>query len=261
MIKIALIGCGNIGGTIANSIKQLQGNAVLSAVYDIDKKRANLVASKIKPKPKVYDSVKEMLKDESIGLVVEAASQEAVKAYAREVLESNKDLMVLSVGAFTDEKLFASLKKTAEKKNLKIYIPSGAIAGIDGVKAAHMGEIDGVSIITRKNPISLGIKTKEETVLYAGPAREGIKKYPKNVNVAATLSLAGIGFDKTQLTIIADPSVDKNNHLIEVTGNFGTIKVSVENHPSKDNPKTSYLAIFSAMATLKKITDAVQIGT
>lgn len=261
MIRIALIGCGNIGGTIAKSMNQLGGKMVLHAVYDKNRRRAEEVASKIKPKPKVCGSVAELLKDDSIHLVVEAASQEAVWQYAKKILGSGKNLMVLSVGAFTDEKFFSSLKKTAEKKNLKIYIPSGAIAGIDGVKAAQMGEIDGVSIITRKNPRSLGIKTSKETVLYAGPAREGVRKYPKNVNVAATLSLAGIGFDKTKLTIIADPNVDKNNHYIEVVGDFGSIKVSVENHPSRENPKTSYLAIFSAMATLKKIGDVVQIGT
>jgi aspartate dehydrogenase len=260
-MNIALIGCGNIGGTIASSMKQLGGKMVLAAVYDIDKKTAENVAKKITPKPKVYGSVDELLKNEAVDLVVEAASQEAVKAYGKKIVESGKHLMVLSVGAFTDEKLYNEMKALAEKNNLKIYIPSGAIAGIDGVKSAHMGEIDGVSIVTRKNPVSLGIKTDKETILYDGPAREGIRKYPKNVNVAATLSLAGFGFDKTKLTIVADPKVDKNNHLIEITGNFGTIKVQIENHPSKDNPKTSYLAIFSALATLKKITDPVQIGT
>ena len=260
-MNIALIGCGNIGGTIAKSIDALGGRMTLTAVYDIDKEVSKQVAASTKPNAKTYDSVEKLLEDESIELVIEAASQEAVQRYGKKILESGKNLMVLSVGAFTDDRLFKEMRSLAEKKKLKIYIPSGAIAGIDGLKAAEMGEIDTVSITTRKNPVSLGIKTGKESTLYSGPAREGIKKYPKNVNVAATLSLAGVGFDKTKLTIVADPKVDKNNHVIEFTGNFGTIKISVENHPSKDNPKTSYLAIFSALATLKKITDPVQIGT
>lgn len=97
--------------------------------------------------------------------------------------------------------------------------------------------------------------------MYEGPAREAVRKFPANVNVAATLSLAGIGLDKTKVKIVADPEVKNNIHEISVQGDFGELKTRVENVPSPQNPKTSYLAALSAIATLKKITDGVEIGT
>jgi aspartate dehydrogenase len=153
------------------------------------------------------------------------------------------------------------MREISDKRKLKIYIPSGAVAGIDGLKAALLGGVAQVTLTTRKNPKNLDVKVKKETILYEGPAREGIKKYPKNVNVAATLSLAGIGLDKTLLRIIADPKTEKNTHEILVKGAFGSFSVLLENTPSPDNPKTSYLAILSAMAMLKKMSEPVEIGT
>lgn len=129
------------------------------------------------------------------------------------------------------------------------------------MKSAALGDLRQVTLTTRKNPKSLDVRVDKETLLYEGPAREGIERYPKNVNVAATLSLAGIGLDKTRLRIIADPGTDKNIHEIVVEGAFGKFSVIMNNFPSPENPKTSYLAILSAMATLKKLSDPVEIGT
>jgi len=167
----------------------------------------------------------------------------------------------MSVGALADEGLFNELLEILNKTGRRIYIPSGAIAGLDGVKAAKTKGIESVELTTRKPPTELGTTTDKETVLYEGPAREGIKKFPKNVNVAATLSLAGVGFDRTKLRIIADPRVDKNIHEIRVKGIFGGFNIKMENLPSPNNPKTSYLAAMSAIATLKGITGAVRLGT
>lgn len=259
-MNLAIIGCGNIGGAIAKAIDKEQGFNLV-ALFDIDPERANALGRELKSKPVVVSRIEDILKDKGIDLVVESASQDAVRHYGMKILESGKDLMLMSVGAFTDDILFERMKRIAEEKNLKIYIPSGAIVGIDGLKSANMAKIDSVMLTTRKNPKSLDVEVDKETVLYEGPARDGVRKYPKNVNVASTLSLAGIGLDKTKLRIIADPSVDKNIHEIKLRGDFGEFTVREENIPSLENPKTSYLAVLSAIATLKKINEVVQIGT
>jgi len=194
-------------------------------------------------------------------LVVEAASQEAVREYAIRILSSGKHLMIMSVGALADDALFREMKKIAREKNLRIYIPSGAIVGLDGINAAKLIQIDSVEITTRKNPETLGVNVKEETVLYDGPAIEGVKRFPKSVNAAATLGLAGIGLERTKLRVIADPGVDKNIHEVRVNGDFGEFKTITKNVPSPQNPKTSWLAALSAIATLEKICNVVQFGT
>ncbi|MFZ2456795.1 MAG: aspartate dehydrogenase [Candidatus Altiarchaeia archaeon] len=260
-MKLAILGCGNIGGSIARSL-QKQGLGVnVVAVYDIDRRKAESLAAGITPRPVVCRNVDELVKNKEATLVLEAASQEAVALYGKKILCSGKSLMVMSVGAFSDDALLKEMKESSEKKKVKIFIPSGAVAGIDGLKSALIGGVTQVTLTTRKNPKNLDVAVKKETVLYEGPAREGIKKYPKNVNVAATLSLAGIGLDKTLLRIIADPKTEKNTHEIVVVGAFGRFSVMLENTPSPDNPKTSYLAILSAMATLKKLSETVEIGT
>jgi aspartate dehydrogenase len=260
-MKLAILGCGNIGGAISRMIEKQGRDMRLAAVYDIDRKKAESLASKITPRPIVCKDVDELLKNKEVTLVLEAASQEAVALYGKRILQSGKSLMVMSVGAFSDDLLLKEMREASEKKKVKIYIPSGAVAGIDGLKSALIGGVEKVTLTTRKNPKNLDVDVKKETVLYDGPAREGIKRYPKNVNVAATLSLAGIGLDKTILRIIADPKTEKNTHEILVKGAFGSFSVLMENTPSPDNPKTSYLAILSAMAMLKKLSETVEIGT
>jgi len=260
-MKLAILGCGNIGGTIGRNLQKQSREMQVVAVYDIDRKKAESLASEIKPRPAVCKDVDELLKNKEATLILEAASQEAVALYGKKILESGKSLMIMSVGAFSDDLLLKEMREISEKRKVKIYIPSGAVAGIDGLKSALVGGVTQVTLTTRKNPKNLDVDVKKETVLYVGPAREGIKKYPKNVNVAATLSLAGIGLDKTLLRIIADPKIEKNTHEILVKGAFGSFSVLMENMPSPDNPKTSYLAILSAMAMLKKFSEPIEIGT
>ena len=111
---------------------------------------------------------------------------------------------------------------------------------------------------------ALGIKLEtieKETLLFEGTASEAVKAFPANVNVAATISLAGIGFERTKVRVIADPTLSRNVHEITVEGEFGKLSTRVENLPSPENPKTSYLAALSAISTLKKILSPVQIGT
>lgn len=263
-MKISIIGCGNIGRTIIKAVSEGIVDCEISGIFDISREGFNQlpknVILKLNLDSKFTQDFNEFLSFDS-ELVIEAASQKAVYEFALDVLNSKKNLMIMSIGALVDEELLENIKEAAGKNKLKIYIPSGAVVGLDGINAAKIRGISEVMLVTRKSPESLGVDTLEEKTLYEGFAREAVKLFPKNVNVAATVSLSGAGFEKTKVKIIADPKVKNNIHEIYIKGEFGEMKMRAENVPSPDNPKTSYLASLSAIAALKKITESVQIGT
>lgn len=205
--------------------------------------------------------------------MIEAASQEAVRQYAVKILNNNKDLMVMSAGALVDDYLLAEIMKAAKENKRKVYVPSGAIVGLDNIKSASVGQIEEVTLTTRKPPISFKgapyvekskidlSSLREPLILFEGPAREAVKLFPQNVNVAATLSLAGVGPDKTKVRIIVDPTIKNIIHEIHVKGEFGEIYTKTENRPFPTNPKTSFIAALSAIATLRRISESVIVGT
>jgi aspartate dehydrogenase len=208
---------------------------------------------------------------EAAELVVEAASKTAAPAIIRCTLEQSRDVMVMSVGGLLE--CATDLAALAARQGKKIYVPSGAIAGLDAIKGATVGKVSKVTLRTRKPPQGLegapyvvekriDLKAlKEPAVIFSGPARDAVLAFPANVNVAAALSLAGIGADKTQVRIVADPTSDKNIHEIEAEGEFGKLFVRMENVPSPTNPKTSHMAALSAIALLRRITASLVVGT
>lgn len=270
MLKIGVIGCGAIGAQICRAIDNGIINAQLCAIYDRSAQNCDRLFESLKNKPAISLPA-ELVKKSDI--VVECASQAAVCEHALLVLEGGKDLMVMSVGAFMDEKLLDNLVGAARKNDCKIYVPSGAIAGIDGLRSAKAASIYKVEISTTKNPKGLEgapfiIKNnidiysfKEKTMIFEGNAKQAVRAFPANVNVAASLSLAGIGSENTRVKIFVDPGSLRNIHQITVEGDFGNFTCRIENVPSPDNPKTSLLAALSAIATLKKITEPLHIGT
>jgi len=247
-MKISLIGLGAIGSFIAGRVRK-DKSLELAAVLDMDKQK--LVAFGRKT---AFSSFDKFMKVKT-GLVVEAASAQAVKKLGPQVLKKC-DLLIMSVAAFADKSFERKINVVAKKHGTKIYIPSGAIIGIDGILAVK-GLLDEVEIETRKPPRGFGRTDKKETVLFQGPARKGVPLYPQNVNVAATLSLAGIGFDRTRLRIVSDPKAKSNQHIIKAKGSFGEFFIQVRALPSK-NPKTSSLAAMSAFAKVKEIQDSRQ---
>ncbi|MEE8167857.1 MAG: aspartate dehydrogenase [Candidatus Hydrothermarchaeales archaeon] len=257
-MRIALIGCGAIGSVIADAIIRGDVEASLELVYDLNEKRAEETARRSEGTEVAKELEKILTSD--VDLVVEAASQQAVKQHALKILGAGKNLMVLSVGALVADDLLKEIKKIAREKAVKVYIPSGAIGGLDALKSASIADIYEVSLTTTKPPRSLGEEASEKRVLYEGNSREAIKRFPVNINVSAALSLAGLGFDKTKVTIVADPAVDRNTHEIKVRGEFGEYQITVENVPSLRNPKTSYLAALSAVAALKRIASPIEVG-
>ncbi|UZE92749.1 MAG: aspartate dehydrogenase [Methanosarcinales archaeon] len=271
MIKVGIVGCGAIGEEICKAFDQGIVNATLTALSDRDLVSAQEMADSLKHvKPKAM-AIPELI--DAVDLVVECASQSAVREVAILALGKGKDVMIMSIGALTDEALLHQIKDLAHKNGCKVYLPSGAIVGLDGLKSASTAKIDSVTLTTRKPPTSLEgapyivqhkidlDALKKATIMFEGSAEEAAKGFPANVNVAATLSLAGIGAKQTKVRIIADPALKRNVHEIHVGGDFGRFETRVENVPSPSNPKTSYLAALSAIATLKKITEPIQIGT
>lgn len=270
MLKIGIIGCGAIGAQICRAIDSGFINAKLSAVCDRSAHHCERLLDSLNNKPAI-SSPAELVKKADI--VVECASQAAVREHGLVVLESGKDLMVMSVGAFMDEKLLDDLVRAARKNDCKIYVPSGAIAGIDGLISAKAASVDRVEISTTKNPKGLEgapfiiennidlCSFHEKTMIFEGNAKEAVKAFPANVNVAASLSIAGIGSEATHVKVFVDPEASRNIHEITVAGDFGKFTCLIENVPSPYNPRTSLLAALSAIATLKKITEPLQMGT
>jgi aspartate dehydrogenase len=173
----------------------------------------------------------------------------------------------MSVGALIQDSLFSRLTARAEEKGCRIYLPSGAIGAIDALQAARLRGLEEVTLTTRKPPRSLGKvegvnleELREPRVLYEGPASEAVIKFPQNVNVAATLSLAGLGPEKTRVRVVADPGVNQNIHEIRARGEFGSLEIRLANWPNPDNPKTSLLSCLSVVSLLKRIRGTVQIG-
>jgi len=268
-LKIGVFGCGAIGSAICCAIDEGTIDADLIAICDRDPAIDHL-ADSLDSHPATMN-VGRMAR--SVDIVVEAASQKALCTIAPIVLSAGCDLMIMSVGALADAKLLCQLEDLARRNDCRIYVPSGAVAGIDGIRSASIGRIDSVVLTTTKSPTGFtGAPYIEErgidlsslsgaTVLFEGTAADAVQAFPANVNVAGTLSLAGIGYDATMVQVIADPAVTRNIHEIKVIGEFGELTVRVENVPSPENPKTSYIAMLSAIATLKKLTEPVWVGT
>jgi aspartate dehydrogenase len=267
-----LLGCGAIGTQIALAIDSGKIPAILTHVFDESKEKSAQLVEKLTNKPEIVEN-SHLLSSNPIDLVVEAASQDAVKDVSLSVLQNKKDLMIMSVGALLDESIYDILSDACKDFKKTIYLPSGAIAGLDGIKSIK-DELESLSITTTKHPRSLkGAKFFEtsdinldeinsSTIIFEGTAKEAVSLFPANINVAALLSLTGIGSEKTGVKIIADPNTDKNTHHIEAAGKFGKMTFTIENFPDPNNPKTSRLAILSAIETLRQYcSDDIQIGT
>jgi len=272
---VGLMGCGTIGTLLGLAIVSGDiANASLGGLFDIIEENAKTLKSKLKTDVQVYSDVDGLI-SAPIDIIVEAASQEAVRRFGKDIVAAGKDLMIMSVGALSDSVLLSELSATSsiqEGKN-RIFVPSGAIGGIDAIRSVrHL--IDSIVLTTTKSPKSLSgapffaarnlnlDDITEVTQIYEGPAAEAVKLFPANVNVAAVLSLAGIGPHKTKVRIVVDPQATTNQHDIVATGSFGDIRITVNNVTAPGNPKTSFLAVLSAIECLRSIChDGIKIGS
>lgn len=269
-IRIGIIGCGAIGSFLAeNILKEFGKTAVLSALYDLKAEKSRALCAKLKAPRLCVSSQKELLGRSDF--IVEAASAAVSAQVAARALAAGKDCLIMSVGGLL--KAYPRLFKLARKKGRRIFIPSGAIGGVDAIKSFATGKIQRIILTTFKPPRAFsgapyilqhkidlnGIKT--DRVLFKGSVASAVKNFPQNINVAATLSLASQAADKLLVRIIASPKCRNNIHQIEVTAEAGKLLVRTENLPSPDNPKTSMLAMLSALVALSGALDEVKIGT
>jgi len=267
-MRITIVGCGSIGSKLAKAADEM---SEVKRIYllDIRKSTAEKVAVGMK-KAIVIDSVEEELYHSD--LVIEAASQAAAKELLPKVISRGVDIMIMSVGALVDDDFRKTMFEKAKASEAKIYIPTGALSGVDGLRSASIEEVDEVELISIKGPKSLmavsyleekGINVEdiqEKTVIYTGYAREAVGLFPRNVNVAATVSLLGIGFDRTKVTVVLDPEIKSNSHELRVKGLFGEMNCHTYNVPEPDNPRTSHLATLSAISALKRIVRNEWVG-
>ena len=265
-IKIAIAGLGSIGRTLARKLADGIPGLTLAcaATRDEAKARAWLSGEGIDCPLVPLDAF-----PQHADIAVECAPASALEAICRPMLEVGKSVMVLSVGALLPR---PQLFELARQKGGTIVVPTGALLGLDAVAAAAEGEIRSVRMVTRKPPnglkgapyleanrISVDGLTQAKRV-FSGTAREAAAGFPANVNVAAALSLAGIGPDRTMIDIWADPGVTRNCHSIEVDADSAKFSLSIENVPS-DNPKTGKIVALSVLAALRKMGAPLRVGT
>ncbi len=271
-MRVALIGWGAIGRVIAKAIlaDEIVGVQLVAGAEILSSEEAQSMAAMGR-----FPLVKkpEMVLEFSPDLVIEAAEQEVVRRYAPLFLKAKKDLMIMSVGALADARFLHELLNLAQTQGVRIIVPSGAIGGLDAIKSANIAKLTEVTIRNIKPPEALEgapfiVRKKIDlksitcrTQIYEGFADEAAREFPKNVNVAVALSLAGIGPEKTRVIVIVDPAETRNIHEIMAKGDFGEAIFTVSGLPLPDNPKTSYLAGLSAIATLRNLMSPFQVGT
>lgn len=270
-LRIGIVGCGAIGSSLAGIIaKKYSRKAQVSGLFDIDRKKTLSLAGR--PglnKRLVKNNLNQLIS--GCDLVFEATCAGYSWELCQKVLPKGRDIMIMSVGGIAGH--IQQLLILADKYNRRVYVPSGAISGVDALKAAACSGIRKVTLTTtkpagafqsvpfvQKKKICLeAIKT--EKVIFDGNAVEAVKNFPQNINVAAVLSIAGLGLKKTKVRIVASSRVKKNIHEIEVVSDAAVVRTRTENIAHPHNPKTSFLAVLSAEAVIKQILSPLKTGT
>jgi aspartate dehydrogenase len=259
-LKLGFIGYGTSGRQVAKGLADGRaGDARLSAI---------LVRRPLADAPEgvLATTDREQFLSEPLDVVIELAGQQAVQQHGEAVLGAGRDLMIISIGALADDELYEALKAAAAQGGARLLLPSGAIGALDAIGSAAIGGLDEVTITTRKPPDALATGTDrdaklaaavtEPALLYEGTAREAVRLFPANVNVAAALSLAGVGFDRTYIRIFADPAVTRNTHEVQAKGWFGELRFTIMNTPT-ENPKTGRITALSVLKAIRNLTSPV----
>ncbi len=266
-LKIGIVGFGAMARSLTKLLAQYAPDIAVLAVMVRDIPEVRSAA--LPPGARFVRSVQDLLA-QPLDLVVECAGHAALRSTGVAILESGVDLLVASVGALADVSVEATLVQAAKAGHAKLRIPSGALGGLDVLGAARMGGLQTVMYRSRKAPqawfgtpaehmIDLAHLTEEAT-FFMGNARSAALAFPQNANVAAAVALAGMGFEKTQVHLTADPSAIGNTHLIEATGEFGSIHIVINGRTLVDNPKTSMLAPLSLVRCLLNLSQSIVIA-
>src|SRR5881409_833668 len=265
-MNVGVVGLGAIGRAVCRALDEGIPGLRLSGATARDREKAERFLKGLRS-PAPFLSLDDLI--DASGLVVEASTQKHLEEIAPKTLKAGRDLVVLSCGGLLGRQDWVDL---AETNRCRILVPSGAIAGLDGVKGARIGPITSVTMESRKPPrglagapwieqqrIDLDAITRE-TLIFEGTATEACQAFPANVNVVAALSLAGIGPEKTRIRIFASPEQPLNRHRITVQGEFGRLSIEIENVPS-ENPRTGKLSYLSTIAFLRDLSATLRVGT
>ena len=266
-LRIGIAGAGAIGSAVVRALDRRDAGADVVAVATRTPARARERWGTLSREPEFAD-FDELA--ERCDVVVEALPTACFRQAAIPAIERGKVLLALSSGALLEhEDLIARARQTGAR----IIVPSGALLGLDAVRAAAEGTIHSATIVTRKPPAGLagapylaehGIELRGITAavkVFDGSARDGAKHFPANVNVAATLSLAGIGADRTRLQIWADPTLERNTHHVEIDADSARFSMTVEGIPSAENPRTGKLTPLSVVATIRALASTLRVGS
>jgi aspartate dehydrogenase len=264
--RVGVAGLGVIGRAVCRALDEGVPGLTLAGAVVRDRARAEaFVRTLAAPLPLLDLDALVAASD----IVVEASTQAHLEQIAPATLRAGRDLIVLSCGGLLGHQDWIDL---ARENGCRIHVPSGAIAGLDGIKGARVGAVTSVTMETRKPPAGLagapwivqrkidldGIR--EETLIFEGPATEACRAFPANVNVLAAVSLAGVGPDRTRIKIFAVPGLGRNQHRVTVEGEFGRLRMEIENVPS-ENPRTGKLSYLSTIALLREMGAPLRVGT
>lgn len=254
MQKVSILGCGNIAGILAAHGK---GILDIAACHDLDASRMRAYADRTGAEP--FAGLDDFLVAD-VPVLLEAASIEAVTSSLLPSLAAGKDVIVLSVGALYDAGFLAEARQAAAAAGRRIYVPSGAIFGLDNLRVARLVGMQSLRLKSTKHPRALGIAPVDAPLcLFRGRAGEAVARFPKNINVSSALGLA-TGMEP-EVEIWADPACESNRHEIHAVGDFGEVSIVADNLPSPENPATSYLAALSVLALVKRLGDPLQLGS
>jgi aspartate dehydrogenase len=268
-LQLGVIGCGAIGSRIALSVmKELKAGFTLSALYDIDQAKAESLARRLKLRGGAASTLDDLIRRSDV--IVEAVNTPATAEIVRKSLKAGKNILVMSIGRLLND---SSLFSLAGRSKGQLLLPSGAVAGLDAIKAAALLGIKSLTLTSRKPPAGFadnayirekGISLKglsKDIVLFDGKVKDAVRCFPQNINVAAAVALAAGVKAKLRVRIIASPEVKRNTHEVVLEGAFGRITTRTENTVCPDNPKTSYLAVMSGIRTLQGFSSNIRIGT
>jgi aspartate dehydrogenase len=267
--NLAVIGCGAIGSSVIELLRddaEVRVTQVIVPASNLAQARA--LCARVAPQARVLERV-DLANGARPDLLVECAGHDAVGDHVLPALRAGVASVVVSIGALHDADAMLALEAAATDGGTHVSLVSGAIGGIDALAAARIGGLDSVIYTGRKPALSwrgtpaerdfnLAALT-EPTVIFTGSAREAARLYPKNANVAATVSLAGLGLDRTRATLIADPRAQRTVHRIEAVGTFGRLDLTLEGQPLPANPKTSALTVYSVVRAIHNVSHTVSL--
>lgn len=251
MVKLGLIGLGHMSRLVMDIWKESPEPKPCIVGVQVTPASVESAQAYLGESVPAVDNLEDLL---ALGpdVVMECATQGALRANGPEVLRRGRDLLIISSGALADERLLNELREAARQGHSRLLVPSGAVGAMDVLAAARLGGLDEVRQSLSKPPRSWKNTLAEEGInldaltervcIFSGSAREASVLFPQNANVTATVALAGAGFDKSRVELFADPSLTGPLHVIDAKGAFGTLHFELQGVSLPDNPKTSLLA-------------------